>query len=190
MFGQREFNLGLPPLSFFLMEIKIPYSPFKKGAVLDKSYLLPDMGEAGPSTLASPDVYLGWSEKGIAIMIDQSSTADIDIFFDTRDQKESIVPTRFCHHFLFSPTVGAEISRFRIEETRPLCDPHELFVKTDSYQKRQRTSIFIPAHCLYGYDPSSFSRLGFAYKLRVEDAKLFFNLEQRPAQWSSLQLHS
>lgn len=185
MFGQREFNLGLPPLSFFLMEIKVPYSPFKKGAVLDKPYLLPDMGDS-----ASPDVYLGWSEKGISMMIDHSITADIDLFFDTRDQKESIVPTRFCHHFLFSMAEGVEISKFRIEETRPLCDPHELVVKTDSYQKKQRTSIFIPAHCLYGYDPSSFNRLGFAYRLRIEDAKPFFNLEQRPAQWSSLLLQS
>jgi hypothetical protein len=55
-------------------------------------------------------------------------------------------------------------------------------------------NIFIPSHCLYGYDPDQFKRLGFAYRINQADGfsqhysvvTEDFPIEQQPSLWGSL----
>ncbi len=125
----------------------------------------------------------------------------IELFIDTRDLKTKGVVTRFCHHFVFFPVevknfFGQEITRFRNEDTHRLCHPEDLQVTSEIAEDSYSLLIEIPAHCLHGYDPLSFSRIGFTYRInRFEGPSQHFavsseeyNIEQHPATWGTLKL--
>ncbi|MDB2613761.1 hypothetical protein N9Y92_01215 [Chlamydiales bacterium] len=116
----------------------------------------------------------------------------IELFFDTRDNKELFHPSRFFHHFLFYPekvegVFGKEITRFRGDETHDLADSSDLEVSGSRSLK-----IVIPSHALFGYDPDQFKRLGFGYRIHFKDGSkqyLLTNkdfLEVVPATLASL----
>jgi hypothetical protein len=91
---------------------------------------------------------------------------------------------------------GREITRFRNEDTHRLCHPEDLQVTPDLDDTSYRLSIEIPALCLHGYDPLSFSRIGFTYRInRFEGRPQHFavsseeyTIEQHPATWGTLKL--
>lgn len=125
----------------------------------------------------------------------------LELFFDTRDLKTAGFMTRFCHHFLILPVevqgiTSREVTQFRTEDTHPLCDPADLEVQPDFSSSRYQLNIFIPAHCLHGYDPLSFKRLGFTYRLNrfqgepqhFSVSSRNFNIVQHPSLWASLQI--
>lgn len=64
--------------------------------------------------------------------------------------------------------------------------------KTSSYT----LNIFIPNHCLYGYDPAQFGRLGFTYRVNQSEgfAQHFsvvsedYQIDQQPSLWGTLRL--
>lgn len=176
------------------------------------SHTLPDT-----SVLCSEEsftqVRMGWSEQGLSINVQVLKPYEegffpevhrgdsVELFIDTRDLKTAGFNTRFCHHFYFlgrpvDGKLGGEITRFRTEDVHEWCDSAELSVKPHLGRKEYTLEIFIPAHCLHGYAPDQFDRLGFTYRInRVLGHPQHFSvnsddysIDQQPALWGSLKL--
>jgi hypothetical protein len=159
---------------------------------------------------AFAEVALAWSKEGLSVDVAVSGPFEepsyprieggdsIELFFDTRDSKQGTFNTRFCHHFFFLPSAvngvqAGEITRFRTEDSHEHCQAEEL--KIDG-KKSGHWKIFIPNHCLVGYNPSEYDRLGFTYRInRADGSKQHFSVcsdeflvDQQPTLWSSLRL--
>ncbi len=200
---------ALSPVQFFGLTADCL---FLRGALKpEKEYLLPSTNDLlDEETFA--DVYTAWNFEKLCFyfvvrcpfqkVADDFRKGDsIEIFIDTRDLKTKGVVTRFCHHFVFFPVevknfYGQEITRFRNEDTHRLCHPEDLQVSADLEEDGYHLAIEIPAACLHGYDPLSFSRIGFTYRInRFEGRPQHFavsseeyNIEQHPATWGTLKL--
>jgi hypothetical protein len=203
----------LLPLEFFSLHgtvRSVKGAPGHRG--LSSAYRLPDTSELLAEERFA-EVALGWNEEGIYVdaWVDKpieevafphfSKGDALELFFDTRDLKTAGFATRFCHHFLFLPQPFQEIqaqemTHFRTEDTHPLCDPNDLKVSAASTKRAYSLHLFIPAHCLHGYDPHNCPRLGFTYRIHryAGPAQHFalssehFALEQTPRLWASLAL--
>lgn len=209
----------LTPVNFFQLNVECLRLPAKneltfpslKGHLINH-YLLPDTSKlCGEEHFA--DVAMGWHEEGIEFVVQVDSPFkkasypsvelgdSFEVFIDTRDVKTSGFNTRFCHHFFFLAEgvdghFAGEITRFRTEDTHPLCDDKDLKVKALTNSSNYTLHIFIPSTCLYGYDPTQFKRMGFSY--RVNRSMGFpqhfsvvtddFAIEQQPSLWSSIKL--
>jgi hypothetical protein len=208
-----EDGFSLTPINFFPIGVDCRHikSPFPQ--INEKSaYLLPSTAELCDEK-SFGKVYMGWNREGIELQVvvdqpvqecfypDVSRGDGVELFFDTRDVKTSGYNTRFCHHFFFLPEAvdghqAGELTRFRTEDVHELCDPNELKVKSKTSPRGYSLQIFIPSHCLYGYDPDQFARMGFTYRLnRYRDDPQHFSavseeyqIEQQPSLWSSVQL--
>lgn len=177
----------------------------------EKEYLLPSTSDLlGEASFA--DVYVGWNVEKIAFHFavhvpfqkvgeDFRKGDSIEIFLDTRDLKTKGVISKFCHHFVFYPVqtqnfYGREMTRFRNEDMHPLCHPEDLMVTPHVDDHSYTLSIEIPSHCLHGYDPLSFSRIGFTYRVNRFGAPSQhfavsseeYVIEQHPATWGTLKL--
>ncbi len=193
----------LSPADFFSLSIDLPDG--KMRPLPDTSFLLAEDSFA--------KIGMVWTEAEIRIeaaiekpfedaFLPQFAQGDsLELFFDTRDLKTAGFMTRFCHHFLIFPKPvqeihAQEITHFRTEDTHPLCDPAEIRVIPHFERKSYRLEIAIPRECLYGYDPASFDRLGFTYRLNrcggppqhFAVSSLYYAIEQHPALWGSLKL--
>lgn len=211
------FDEGLPnlrPISFFQLSFNSPEIPFKGWVkkIAEKKYKIPDA-----SFLCAEDsfaeVYMGWSLEGLHFLVHSKSGKgqaffpdvtrgdSAELFIDTRDIKTSGVVNKFCHHFFFLPNAvndldKGEITRFRTEDSHELCTSKDLFLESESSDKGYELKIFIPAACLYGYDPREFNRLGFTYRInRLSGAPQHFSviseefpIEQQPSLWASANL--
>lgn len=192
------FNLSLSPSDFFSLSVEIPHGKFAKkvGALPDTSDLFPEESFG--------EISLAWHLEGMSVFASVNKKLEspeedyLELFFDTRDLKTAGFTTRFSHHFLLYPQESAsrEATHFRTEDIHPLCDSSDLEVsfriEKDSYQ----LEAFIPAHCLHGYDPIAFDRLGFNYRLNRAKGEpqhfalssKFFTIEQHPSLWATLKL--
>lgn len=180
--------------------------------------LKPEKGNILPSTNdlldeeSFADVYTAWNFENLSFFFkinrpfqkvgdDFRKGDSIELFIDTRDLKTKGVVTRFCHHFVFFPVevknfLGQEITRFRNEDTHRLSHPEDLQVTADINSDSYSVAIEIPSHCLHGYDPLSFSRIGFTYRINRFDgppqhfavSSEEYNIEQHPATWGTLKL--
>ena len=201
---------ALMPIQFFGLACDCEYL---KGALKPSpAYLLSSTADCLDEE-AFADLYCGWSEEKISIFADvhvpfqKVGESDfrkgdcLEIFIDTRDLKSKAVITRFCHHFIFFPLehqghFGREISRFRNEDTHRLCSPEDLEVHADLKANKYSLSITIPAHCLFGFEPQTFQKIGFTYRLnRAEGPPQHFAvssqeyaIEQHPSLWATLKL--
>ncbi|MBS0603849.1 MAG: hypothetical protein JSS60_02295 [Verrucomicrobia bacterium] len=201
---------ALAPLEFFTLEGQLNYSKAPPSSkTMSRKYMLPDTSEwLAEERFAG--VALAWSEAGIYIdaLVDkpfeealypkyQDGDA-IELFFDTRDLKTAGFATRFCHQFVFLPQavqgiIAQEVTHFRTEDVHPLCDAADLQVVSEIGKKNYELQIFIPAHCLHGFDPSSFERIGFTYRIHRYKgmpqhfalSSQHFSLEQHPRLWAS-----
>ncbi len=105
---------------------------------------------------------LAWHEGGIEVQIQVHQKFEgasypkfdegdaIELFIDTRDLKEAGFPTKFCHHFLILPQEvqgvrALELTRFRNEDSHPLCDPEAIHVETEMTSKEYTLKISFPA---------------------------------------------
>lgn len=204
---------ALAPWQFFSFELSMPYAKWDAtSSYLQKRCKLPDT-----SPFLCCDVFasvaLAWNEEGILIdvafnkpfeeaLYPKFSEGDaVEIFIDTRDRKSAGFATRFCHHFLFLPAPcqgisAQELTRFRTEETHPLCDPGLLKSETTFHKKGYAMRLAIPSECLHGFDPAAFDRMGFTYRLhRLKGAPQYFSadtshfsLEQHPKFWASFNI--
>lgn len=206
---------ALVPMEFFSMEGEFHYSKsLPSSKQMRRDFMLFDASSwTGEEHFA--DVAAFWNESGLYfnVYVNQpfqeacyprfSEGDAVELFLDTRDLKTAGFATRFCHHFLFLPQAiqgvqVQELTRFRTEDTHPLCDAADLQVSAVFLKTSYELHIFIPAHCLHGYDPFSFERIGFTYRIhrfrgQPQHFSLIsrhFTLEQHPRLWASLILRS
>lgn len=201
---------ALSPVQFFGLTSDCFYV---KGALKpNKTFLLPSTADLLDEEMFA-DVYAAWNFDKLAFHIavhrpfqkigesDFRKGDSIELLIDTRDLKTKGVVSRFCHHFVFFPVevqnfYGREITRFRNEDTHRLCHPEDLSITPEIHHNSYSLAIEIPAHCLHGYDPLSFSRIGFTYRInRAEGPPQHFAvsseeyiIEQHPATWGTLKL--
>lgn len=208
----EENFVPLKPISFFQLQFNSAYLPSKAAdkELKGSSYKIPD------TTLLCGEepfgeLYMGWNKEGLHffaiiglpfkdVFYPEVGRGDsLELFIDTRDVKTSGFNTKFCHHFFFLPQEyegikAGEITRFRTEDAHELCDPKELHLQSEMHKKGYSLRIFIPAHCLVGYDPDQFNRLGFTYRLNrcagspqhLSQVTDQFAIEQQPSLWSSV----
>ncbi|MDE3046631.1 MAG: hypothetical protein KGJ02_08345 [Verrucomicrobiota bacterium] len=201
---------SLCPVQFFGVSADCLFLP--RGAMrADKRFLLPSTSELLDED-SFADLYVAWNFDKFSFLVDvhvpfQKVDDDvrkgdsIELFFDTRDLKSKGVVSRFCHHFVFYPAqihgfYGREVTRFRNEDVHRLCHPEDLTVSPKILDNGYRLEIEIPAHCLTGFDPMSFPRIGFTYRInRAEGPPQHFAvssneyaIEQYPAMWGTLKL--
>ena len=203
----------LNPLEFFTLEGELKYSQTAPSSkIMRRSFTLARTSEWLAEERFA-EVALAWSESGIFIDVLVNKPFEeasyprfaegdaIELFFDTRDLKTASFATRFSHQFVFLPEAvqgisAQEISHFRTEDTHPLCDSSDLQLTTVTSKNDYEMQIFIPAHCLHGFDPSSFERIGFTYRIhRYRGApqhfalsSQHFSIEQHPRLWASFKL--
>lgn len=204
---------AIAPLEFFSLECNLLFS--EKSPLLKRSsdkYLLPSTCDL-LNEKQFANVWMAWNETGIFVNVEvlipfeecqfpQFSEADaLELFFDTRDLKTASFLTRFSHHFLFlaKSVQGVqcqEITRFRTEDTHPLADPHRLQISSHFEKSSYTLDIFIPKDCLHGFEPTTFNRLGFTYRIHRKKGKPqhfalsseHFKIEQHPKLWACLHL--
>lgn len=179
--ADEEALLGFAPPDFFLAaEQDLLFSAKDEVGELSQKYLLAPLDEVmGQETYLKG--YMGWNYSGLAfqfeITIENPITVSfpdiqqgdaIELFIDTRAQTLARTTHRFCHHFYFLPErfeghEKGEITRFRTEDSHPLCNPEALELQVTKKAKSYIAKIFISKECLVGYDPQEGSRLGFTY---------------------------
>lgn len=206
---------ALAPLEFFSIDGQLQYSKTAPSSRIMRSrFTLPDTSAwLGEERFA--DIAIAWNESGLFIDVHVDKAFEeaayprfeegdaVELFFDTRDLKTAGFATRFCHQFLFLPQAvqgiqAQELTHFRTEDTHPLCDAADLHVETTFGKKDYEMQIMIPAHCLCGYDPASFDRIGFTYRIhrfkgRPQHFALtshHFSIEQHPRLWASFKLRN
>lgn len=211
--------IPITPVNFFQISAECHQLPIQKGSSFPRltkqnyrKYLLPDTSSlCAEEPFAS--VAIGWQPEGVELYVlvdhpfrkavhpDVERGDSVEVFIDTRDVKTAGFNTRFCHHFFFLAEgveghFAGEITHFRTEDVHPLCDPNDLKVKTINQKGGYALHIFIPSHCLHGYDPEQFNRLGFSYRInRAEGFPQHFSvvtedyqIDQQPSLWGSLKL--
>jgi len=169
---------------------------------LTEKHILPNLTYLGQSEYSIP-VYMGWSFEGIyftfafdrtQFLVEPANIGQgdaIELFFATRDNKNLTYIGRFCHHFVIYPEkvggmYGKEVTRFRGDEAHDLANPHEIQV---SINQDKDLELFLPSHCLYGFDPSQFKRLGFTYQIHQEGEEIQqFTLCDYPHHFASMEL--
>lgn len=196
----------LLPADFLSYSFSIPHTKLQKTDFLpDLTYLLDEEKFAFLS--------LSWNEEGLrgkvfvekvlekSFFPDYAKGDSVEIFLDTRDHKKSGFATRFCHHFVFlaeevNGVQSEEVTRFRQEDSHPLCNSSELEVSCLVEKKSYELSFFIKESALQGYDPLQFPRIGFAYKINRFKGKpqhfpvssSYFDLLEHPGLWASITL--
>lgn len=195
------------PADFLLCSVEI-------GKVKDHKKLttLPDFSELLAEEPFA-ELSLGWNEEGIlgCLEVNQSIQASffpsyikgdaLELFIDTRDNKQAASASSFCHQFIFLPeevggVSGQEITRFRGEDAHTLCDPSLLYLERSMSKKGYTLFFRIPKEALHGYDPVEFPRIGFAYRIHRHKGKPShfpfssknFEPLSHPNLWASLML--
>ncbi|HEY4255073.1 MAG TPA: hypothetical protein VGM34_01845 [Chlamydiales bacterium] len=194
---------SLSPVQFFGISADCLFCP--KGRLKkEKQFLLPPTTEL-LSEESFADLYAAWNfEKLLFLAVVEGEPVEgssVELFLDTRDLKSKGVISRFCHHFIFQPVqvggfYGREITRFRGEDVHRLCHPEDLSITPTLKKGSYTLEIEIPAQCLTGFDPMSFSRLGFTYRINRPNAPSQhfavsseeYVIEQHPATWGTLKL--
>lgn len=198
------------PIDFFSIELDLHPAEWKKP--LKKKHILPDFSELLFEDLFA-HVSMGWHEKALFFEIDVKKPFEecffpefrkgdsVELFIDTRAMKNAGFLTRFCHHFVFLPkpiddVVAQEITSFRTDDRHELCNGEKLQCKATFKSRSYFLEISLPLECLHGYDPSSFDRLGFTYRINrpSKDPQHFavsseyLAIENQPSLWSTMHM--
>ncbi len=125
----------------------------------------------------------------------------IELFLDTRDMKNAKAITKFCHHFVFLPAEvdgiwAAEVTKFRSDETHPYPDHEQIKPQVSHTKNGYALEVLLTKDTLFGYDPTTFSRIGFACRVhRKGKTPYFFGPDERdlslasaPDTWPSVHL--
>lgn len=202
---------SLCPVQFFGLSADCPF--LAKGTrPTTKQSLLPSTAEMLDEEPFA-DVHAAWNFEGLHFYVkckvpfqhigdgDFRKGDSVELFIDTRDLKSKGVVSRFCHHFIFFAVqlqgcYGREITRFRNEDVHRLCHPEDLTIIPELSSHFYTLDIEIPAQCLTGFDPMSFPRIGFTYRINRTDAppqhfavsSEEYAIEQHPATWGTLKL--
>ena len=193
------------PLHFFGVSFPVRYAEFSEDFFLSENYLLGGSGKyAAEEDFAN--VYMGWNECGIFLQVQVFledligvEKNEIEFFFDTGKIRAKSYMTKHCHHFLFSPfDKGSmeEITRFREGDEHKLKETKDFKTSVKLEKNGYFAKIFIPAECLFGYDPLEFNKLGFTYKISSGGMSQCFSvspqevrIERAPFFWAELILN-
>ncbi len=201
------------PADFFICKEPIFYSEDKsnfmkkgrKNNLPDFSDLLAEEPFFTLSISWNEDCLMGYAvvEKPFesSFFPDYAKGDSLEVFIDTRDNKEARFASSFCHAFVFfaketEGALGAEVTRFRLEDSHPICDPADILVESTVEKESYKIFFSLPSAVLHGYDPSQFDRLGFACRVHrykgpsghfPVSSKAFDPL-QNPSLWASLTL--
>jgi hypothetical protein len=202
----------LLPADFFTCRFSIPECKDFSIPLQKAGEKVPEMSELlVEEKFAS--LFLSWNEEGLLgrVIVDKPFESSffpdfekgdaLELFIDTRDHKKKGFASRFCHRFVFLPAEvngiqAQEITKFRSEDTHPLCEASDLMVSS-TFEKTSYTLFFqIKTNALCGYDPGEFDRIGFAYSLHRFKGKpqqfptsaAYFDLAQSPKLWASVLL--
>lgn len=201
-----------PPASFFQMSFDIEQLKGSSEVPFKKPYLLPhldDLLDEDPFA----QVAIAYHSKGLYISIKVDKPFEeahypkielgdaVEIFIDTRNLKSVGSLHKFCHHFVaFAKPIDNhsffEVTRLRMEDSHPLCDPSLLHCDVEFRKKDYTMHLFIEADALFGYDPVECKKLGFSYIIHGKNYRpqhLQFSSEQYlihkyPASWACLNL--
>lgn len=202
----------IAPIHFFRLKVDVKYGKEITRKLFGKGYQLPETSAfLGEEHFA--DVALAWHEGGIEVQIQVHQKFEgasypkfeegdaVELFIDTRDLKEAGFPTKFCHHFLILPQEvqgvrALELTRFRNEDSHPLCDPEAIRVETEMTSREYTFRISLPAEILHGYDPKAFDKMGFTYcihrpKKESEHfavSSKYVQVAQHPSLWATCHL--
>jgi hypothetical protein len=202
----------IAPVHFFRLNVDLKYGKEITRKLFGKGFQLPDTSSfLGEDHFA--DVAIAWNEDGIEVRVhvhQKFETASypkfeegdaIELFIDTRDLKDAGFPTRFCHHFLILPQEvqgvrALELTRFRNEDSHPLCDPDAIQVETEMTSRDYTIRIHLPAEILYGYDPKAFDKLGLTYCIHRPKRESqhfavssnYVQVAQHPSLWATCKL--
>ena len=202
----------IAPVHFFRISVDLKQGKEVKRRLFGKGFQLPDTSAfLGEDHFA--DVALAWQQEGIEVEVQVNQKFEeasypkydegdaIELFIDTRDFKEAGFPTRFCHHFLILPQEvqgvrALEMTRFRNEDSHPLCDPEAIKVETEMSSRAYTVRIRLPAEILHGYDPRSFDRLGLTYCIHRPKresqhfavSSKYVQVAQHPSLWATCKL--
>jgi hypothetical protein len=202
----------LLPADFFSYRFSIPHAKDLENVSLKKMEEIPSLSNL-LDEVAFGSISLAWSEEGIAGKLtvkkpfegaffpEYAKGDSLEVFIDTRDHKKSSFASRFCHHFVFlagevNGIQAEEVTRFRSEDSHPLCSSSDLKVLCKASGNSYELSFIIKESALHGYDPSQFPRIGFAYKINRVKGKpqhfpcssTRFELFEHPSLWSSITL--
>ncbi len=158
------------------------------------------------------DLSLIWNEQGIAGRavihkpFQESSFPayekgdSLELFISTREIKKGSA-TRFCHHFVFLAAEvqgiqAQEVTRFRSEDSHPLCSASDLGVQCHAKKDSYELSFQIQENALHGFDPEQFPKIYFAYRINRCKAKPQhfpfsserFDMLANPSLWASITL--
>ncbi|MCI0382703.1 MAG: hypothetical protein L0207_06630 [Chlamydiae bacterium] len=207
----QEETPPLIPADFFQFSLDIHYiKEIDLESKLGREFRLPEFSKIlGEKNFI--EAFLAWNEEGVLFQayvdkpFQQSffpnfrAGDSIELYFDTRDLKEAKLLTKFCHQFVITlePVDGIysrEMTHFRTEDAHPVAEPNCIEIRSEFHRRNYFISTFIPSEILFGYDPSSFNRLGFSYRFNLfqEEANHFtfsskyFMLQHEPHYWASL----
>ncbi len=198
------------PIDFFTVELDLLPAEWKKN--LSKKHILPDFTDLLFEDLFA-HISMGWHEKGLFFEVDVRKPFEecffpeyrkgdsVEFFIDTRAMKSGGFLTRFCHHFVFLPKpvdeiIAQEVTRFRTDDSHELCDSEKLQVSAKFTSRSYALQIYLPLESLHGYDPVSFDRLGFSYRINrpSKDPQHFtvssdyLAVENQPSIWSTMHM--
>ncbi|MBS0656312.1 MAG: hypothetical protein JSR46_11090 [Verrucomicrobia bacterium] len=204
-----------PPAYFFSAELDCQHHPDAGPLPRSKKFQLPELSKLyNEASFAL--VGMGWQsqglmwrfevavENGVTVAYPEIRQGDsIELFIDTRDLKTARTTHRFCHHFFFLPEAVeglfcGEISRFRTEDSHPLCKSEEIEYRVEPVATGYVADIMIPKECLVGFDPSECNRIGFSYRVnrsKGTSQQFAFSseltaLERHPYLWTTLHLRN
>jgi hypothetical protein len=146
-------------------------------------------------------ISLAYSQDSFFVWVDvyeppgEAGKDSVELFIDTRDSDRPAL-SRFCHHFFFTLEEARELTRFRGDEVHPLADPADFKWESEVTKKGYRISVELTSNLLHGYDPSSFDRLGFTYRINRSSgpsqhfsvSSHEFSIEQNPSTWATIVL--
>jgi hypothetical protein len=183
---------------------------------LDARHQLPLLGETeGRKEFAA--IRLAWNERGLGVACEAAgkpATGDapiaaaeppyaLHLWFDTRNTQNVHRATRFCHHFVVSPSgVDAALPPTihqrplaRAREQSPVANMNEARLAAEWSSGGYLLEAWLPRTILNGYDPEASPKLGFYYLLcdRLRGEQFLsvgreFPFEYDPSLWSTLEL--
>lgn len=175
-----------------------------------------------PSTMDSEPfaaMRLAWNSEGFAISVSVTgktnwpscaperlhSSDGVQLWLDTRDTQNIHRASRYCHHFVVTPIGGGSdgkaplIGQFpiaRAGDDAPEADLETILLESDADESGYRVSIWFPTAALYGFDPETYSRMGFYIVVRDQElGTQYLSVDEEfpysndPSLWASLKLN-
>lgn len=205
MFRFEKDKSCLMPIDLFEIEVDIPYIDQKQISM--KQIKLPSFSDLFyQESFSQVGLYYNHEGIGAQVIVDAPFSGSeypefakgdaFELLISTKGAKNATSVTRFCHHFVIFPVeIGnshaKEITHFRHDDTRPLCDSSVIKVKADFEKKQYSFEFFIPKMALYGFEDMreefSFTFFVHSPKKGIESfaaSNENFIVSQMPSLWA------